>query len=117
MSKMVHVVDEVYVKGHCRVDFHCTVYLLAHSVTHLSNRGQEPINEDRLISSSSVDILRIIYEVVSIYKKIDWPDREANEERLFQLLADVGQLGVTQTTLRISDHDVEKRINVFVSAI
>jgi len=47
-----------------------------------------PVSESQLVSESSIDITRIVYEVVSMYQKLDWPDREANEEALFQLLAD-----------------------------
>mmetsp|Transcript_28224 Transcript_28224/g.84445 ORF Transcript_28224/g.84445 Transcript_28224/m.84445 type:complete len:1475 (+) Transcript_28224:40-4464(+) len=47
-----------------------------------------PVTDNTLVSDSSVDITRIVYEVVMMYQKINWPDREANEEQLFQLLAD-----------------------------
>lgn len=47
-----------------------------------------PVSNNQLMSESSIDITRIVYEVVSMYQKLDWPDREANEEALFQLLAD-----------------------------
>jgi hypothetical protein len=54
----------------------------------INNDKWRPVSDNRLVSESSLDITRIVYEVVSMYQKIDWPDREANEEQLFQLLAD-----------------------------
>eukprot|EP00040_Diaphanoeca_grandis_P035873 m.226650 g.226650 ORF g.226650 m.226650 type:complete len:1689 (+) comp33499_c0_seq1:264-5330(+) len=48
----------------------------------------QPITKANVVSASSRDVLRIMYEIVDNFNRINWPDKEALEQSLFVLLCD-----------------------------